>query len=265
MASEQLPKPHASPIGPADGLETTSSAPHRYKICADGRLYKLSVASLPAEFAGPSPKYDGPAPDVMEAVWAREAAVTGDSNAIDRFTARVLVLRQGGQWREAVSTALLGDWALALDTPDGLPYTSAVADLRTEALVLHRQLTPLWRRRTGGSRVLLLDTPLGDGITLYDLIIGSPSTQELALGAEPDDARLRAVLNALSPEERKVALAWARPEVATWTEAAAAAAVAEADSMALGERVRRKLKRLGKLQAERTAASAAYKTEWGLR
>ncbi|MEU9472820.1 hypothetical protein AB0D78_40845 [Streptomyces avermitilis] len=263
MASEQLPTPQAQSMGPAEALDTASSAAHRFKICANGRLYKMSVASPPAEFAGPSPEYHGPAPDVMEAVWAREAAVTGDSNAIDRFASRVLVLRQGGQWREAVSTALLGDWARALDTPDGLPYESAVAELRTEALALHRQLTPLWRRRTGGSRVLLLDTPLGDGITLYDLIIGSPSHQELALGAEPDDSRLSAVLNALSPEERKVALAWTRPEVATWAEAAAA--VAEADSVVLGERVRRKLKRLGKLQAERTAASAAYKTEWNLR
>ncbi|MDX3540889.1 hypothetical protein PV721_42740 [Streptomyces sp. MB09-01] len=259
MASEQLPTPHAQSITPADRLGVASSTAHSFKICANGRLYKLSVASLPAEFAGPSSMYDGPAPDVMEAVWAREAAVIGDSNAIDRFASRVLVLRQGGQWREAVSTALLGDWALSLDTPAGLPYESAVAELRTEALALHRQLTPLWRRRTGGTRVLLLDTPLGDGITLYDLIIGSPSPQELALGAEPDDARLAAVLNALSEDERKVALAWSRPEVATWAEAAMA--VAEADSVALGERVRRKLKRLGRLQAERAVASAAYKAE----
>ncbi|MFE7935635.1 hypothetical protein ACFU6S_44335 [Streptomyces sp. NPDC057456] len=194
MASEQLPTSHAQSMGPADGSDTASSAAQRFKICANGRLYRLSIASLPAEFAGPSPTYDGPAPDVMEAVWAREAAVTGDTSAIDRFASRVLVLRQGGQWREAVSTALLGDWALALDTPDGLPYEMAVTKLRTEALSLHRQLTPLWRRRAGGTRVLLLDTPLGDGITLYDLIIGSPSPQELALGAEPDDSRLIAIL-----------------------------------------------------------------------
>ncbi|WP_328980430.1 hypothetical protein [Streptomyces canus] len=263
MVSDQLPTPHAHSKGPEDGLDTGSPAAHSFKICANGRLYKLSVASLPAEFAGPSPGYDGPAPDVMEAVWAREAAVTGDTNAIDRFASRVLVLRQGGRWREAVSTALLGNWALALDTPDGLPYESAVAELRTEALVLHRQLTPLWRRKSGGSRVLLLDTPLGDGITLYDLITGSPSPQELALGAEPDDSRLSAVLNALSQEERKVALAWTRPEVATWAEAAAA--VTETDAVALGERVRRKLKRLGKLQTERTAASAAHKSGWNVR
>jgi hypothetical protein len=90
MVSEQLPTPHAHSKGPEDGLDTGSPAAHSFKICANGRLYKLSVASLPAEFAGPSPGYDGPAPDVMEAVWAREAAMTGDTNAIDRFASRVL-------------------------------------------------------------------------------------------------------------------------------------------------------------------------------
>lgn len=263
MASEHLSPPHPRPLGKVDGLNAASPAADRFKICANGRLYKLSVASLPAEFAGPSPKYDGPAPDVMEAVWARVAAVTGDTKAVDRFASRVLVLRQGGRWREAVSTALLGDWACALDTPEGLAYEAAVAQLRIEALTIHRQLTPLWRRRTAGSRVLLLGTPLLDGLTLYDLIIGSPSAQELALGVEPDDARLRAVLNGLSPMERRVALAWTRPEVATWTEAAAA--VSQVDAAALGERVRRKLKRLGRLQTKRAAASAAYKTERNLR
>ncbi|MFJ4031460.1 MULTISPECIES: hypothetical protein [Streptomyces] len=34
----------------------------------------------------------------------------------------------------------------------------------------HRQLTPVWRRRTGQVRLLLPDTPLGDGLPLYDLV-----------------------------------------------------------------------------------------------
>ncbi|MFD7556416.1 hypothetical protein ACFV9E_17995 [Streptomyces sp. NPDC059835] len=52
-----------------------------------------------------------------------------------------------------------------------------------------------------------------------------------------------AVLSTLTPEELKVALAWAHWQVTTWTEAAAL--IGATDPVAFGERVRRKLKRLG--------------------
>jgi hypothetical protein len=252
MATEHTRPPRTASTGKADLPGTVPSASRALRICSNGRLYKMSVASLPEQYAGPVPEYDGPPPDLVEAVWAREAAVIGDDAAIDGFASRVLVLRQGGRWREAVSTALLGDWALPLDTPDGL-HISAVAALRAEALTIHRQLTPLWRRRVNRSRVLLLDTPLGEGITLYDLVIGSPCSQTPTPGAEPDDVRLLSVLAALQPVERAVALAWAHPAVATWTQAALVAGAT--DPLALGERVRRKLKRLGERQTERAVAA----------
>ncbi|WP_406349802.1 hypothetical protein [Streptomyces sp. NBC_00658] len=98
-----------------------------------------------------------------------------------------------------------------------------------------------------------MDTPLGKSVTLYDLIAGSPGSQELILGAEPDDVRVRAALAALHPVERAVALAWAHPAVATWTEAALVAGAT--DPVALGEKVRRKLKRVGERQTERAVAA----------
>jgi len=252
MATEHTPSPQTASTGSADPPSTAPSTSHELRICGNGRLYKMSVASLPEQYTGPVPEYDGPPPDLVKAVWAREAAANGDDDAIDGFASRVLVLRQGGRWREAVSTALLGDWALPLDTPDGL-HISAVAALRAESLTIHRQLTPLWRRRVNRSRVLLLDTPLGEGITLYDLVVASPCSQTPTPGAGPDDVRLLSVLAALQPAERAVALAWAHPAVATWTEAALVAGAT--DPVALGERVRRKLKRLGERQTERAVAA----------
>ncbi|MFE7236062.1 hypothetical protein ACFY3J_34075 [Streptomyces sp. NPDC001231] len=88
-------------------------------------------------------------------------------------------------------------------------------------------------------------------MTLYDLIRGCPAAQDLALGARPDDPRITRVLDQLRPKEELVALMWAHPSVTTWAEAAF---LAEAtDPVAFGERVRRKLKRLG---ARHTASSS---------
>ncbi|MER5417726.1 hypothetical protein [Streptomyces virginiae] len=179
-------------------------------------------------------------PGTVRALNARDAVLTGDLARVDAFAARELCLRTGPQWREAVSTALLGDWAAPLDRIGKL-HPSALVELRAEARAIHRQLTPLWRRKAGHGRVLMLDTPLGNGATLYDLVGGRPDPEDLILGTE--DARLGAVLSTLAPEERKVALAWAHWQVTTWTEAAAL--IGATDPVTFGERVRRKLKRLG--------------------
>ncbi|MEV5239575.1 hypothetical protein AB0K89_10750 [Streptomyces cinnamoneus] len=152
-----------------------------------------------------------------------------------------------------MSTALMGDWAQ--DRGAEVYVYRGIAGLRAQARTIHQQLRPLWRRRANGSRVLLLDTPLGEDVTLYDLVTGSPAPPELALGALPDDPRLTAVRDALTPAERRVALAWAHPAVATWTEAALATGAA--DPVKTGERVRRKLKRLGQRHTARLQAAAA--------
>ncbi|MFB4298463.1 hypothetical protein [Actinomadura sp. NTSP31] len=170
-------------------------------------------------------------------------------NLLDK-AAHILAGRTGPQWREAADTALLS-WPASgrRNTVHG-----GMGWLRAQIHQAHRQLTPIWRRKSGHQRVLLLDTPFGEsGATLHDLVSGSPPPDELALGAVPDDPRLAAVLDALTRQERMVVLAWAHWQPNTWAEAAMLARAT--DPVAYGERVRRKLKRLGNQHAQRAAAA----------
>ncbi|MFC8705842.1 hypothetical protein ACFUIV_27160 [Streptomyces anulatus] len=115
-----------------------------------------------------------------------------------RFTSKVLVLPRGPRWEEAVSTALLGDWDAPLKRGQGLDDGTVVGQIRAEARTLHRQLVPVWRRRVRSSRMLLLETPLGDGLTLHDLVAGG-LREDLIFDAAFDDPRLAAVLDGLTP------------------------------------------------------------------
>ncbi|MFI1280971.1 hypothetical protein ACH4U5_09450 [Streptomyces sp. NPDC020858] len=103
-----------------------------------------------------------------------------------------------------------------------------------------------------GSR-LLLDTPLGDGLTLHDLVPERPDADSGVEGF--DDPRLTEILTVLSPAERAVTLARAGPGVTTWAEAAMAAGAAQ--PKAFGDRVRRKVKWLAARSAGRSQAAKA--------
>ncbi|WP_432184924.1 hypothetical protein [Streptomyces tendae] len=186
--------------------------------------------------------------NAVQALEARQAALAGHDYLVEAFAADVLGLARSARWREAVSTALLGDWVEPLFSGQRLD-DAAVTRLRAEARITHRHLVPLWRRRTRHGRVLLLDTPLGDGLSLHDLASGITDTEAPLLGYDPEDARLAALIRALRPAERAAALAWADPHVRSWTEAAQQAGVD--DPMAFGERVRRKCRRLAAELARR--------------
>ncbi|WP_060905165.1 hypothetical protein [Streptomyces scabiei] len=181
-----------------------------------------------------------PVPDVIQALSAREAALAGDGSTIRSFRSEVLELWSG--WNEPVSTALLGNWADPL-YDQGHLTPDALKKLKSEAKAINRQLTPVWRRKTGQKRLWLLDTPLGDGLTLYDLV---PAQAAADTGVEAgfDDPRLTEILEALSPAERAVTLALANPGVTTWAEAAMAAGAAQPEIQ--GEKVRRKVRRLAR-------------------
>lgn len=76
---------------------------------------------------------------------------------------------------------------------------------------------------------------------------------------------MAAVLSRLKPAERAVAMAWADPQTTSWTEAAAhvmaLGGLRGFAAEALGERVRTKLKRLGKQHTERADAAATRERE----
>ncbi|MGW0134112.1 hypothetical protein [Streptomyces sp. NPDC003299] len=186
------------------------------------------------------------------AVEARNEAALGNTVLIEKFMAVDLGLWRGARWQEPVTTALLGDWASTLYT-HGTIRRGALSRLMREVKEIHRQLTPLWRRRCAGERLLSLDVPvLENGLTLADLVAGGPDPADILTGALPDDPRVLAVLEQMLPIERAVALAWCRSGTSSWTEAAATVlaltsrAYVQGDAEALGERVRRKLKRLGR-------------------
>ncbi|MFI1502610.1 hypothetical protein [Streptomyces platensis] len=237
------------------GEGSTSVAPGLVAIEEDGALSRrfFSDRSIPPPIISSVSALGEGTLRLAQALGARQAAARGEDHVVDSFATEVIG-RQGERWREAVSTALLGDWATPLLRGDRLAL-EAMSHLKTEAESLHRQLMPLWRRRTHGSRLLLLDTPLGDGLSLHDLLVGCPDPGQAVTEAITDDSRLATVLRALHQDERAVALTWAH-NGGTWAEAALCAGAD--DPVAFGERVRRKLKRLA--SQERTRAAAAART-----
>ncbi|MEU5561229.1 hypothetical protein AB0H47_34780 [Streptomyces globisporus] len=190
-----------------------------------------------------------PVPDVIQALGAREAALVGDKSTIHSFRSDVLGMWKG--WDESISTALLGDWADTL-YDQGRLTLDALDKLKAEASVINKQLTPVWCRKVSQSRLLLLDTPLGDGLSLYDLVPGQAAA-DLGVEAGFDDPRLAEIMQALSPAERAVTLALAAGGVTTWAEAAMAAGATQPKYA--GEQVRRKVKRLAARITGRSSAT----------
>ncbi|MFE2473454.1 hypothetical protein [Streptomyces mirabilis] len=86
-------------------------------------------------------------------------------------------------------------------------------------------------------------------LSLYDLVADDIDllTHSTAGAGVFADERLNAVLREFSPTERVVVFAYAENDGTTWSEAAAGAT----DPEAFGERVRRKVKRIGAEQRRR--------------
>lgn len=109
----------------------------------------------------------------------------------------------------------------------------------------HRRLQPLWERRVQGKRTALLSRPVGEGLTLADALPGARSPEALLNDTDIDD-RIGTVLSQLPAAETEIALSWARTGD-SWADTADGAG----QEAAYGERVRRKLKRLGSEYARR--------------
>lgn len=185
---------------------------------------------------------------VVAALVARNAAIEGDVAIVDAFTSSWLGLGRPEMWREAVEAALLGDWVDTLGVC--LSKDAEVMDLlKRHAHVEHLHLQPIWERKARGYRLRLLEEPLSEGLVLRDVVTDGRLPEDSVVGQLEDD-RVSAVLRSLTPGERAVAEEYGASRM-TWSQAAEAAG---ADA-SFGERVRTKLKRLGKRQQARAAAA----------
>lgn len=181
---------------------------------------------------------------------ARNAATEGDSETVDAFSMNVLGLRSPGRWREAVEMALLGDWVELLGT------FTATDDrimnlIQQHADAQHCHLQPLWERRARGKRTVLLGQRVDETRTLGDLLVEHRTPEQELLSRELSDDRIVSVLKAMRSEEQAIALAWAA-HCDTWAETAKELS----HEQRFGERVRRKLKRLGDRHTTRAAEAA---------
>ncbi|MFE4018532.1 hypothetical protein ACFXPZ_14075 [Streptomyces sp. NPDC059101] len=180
------------------------------------------------------------------ALIARNAAIEGDSDTVDAFSKNVFGLKHPARWREAVEMALLGDWVASLGT--GTATKPHIHDLlRRHADLQHEYLSPVWERRIKGQRTTLLGRPVDETRTIADLLVDY-RTPEQHLLSEERDVQVSAVLKHLSADEQALALAWAE-RGDSWP--------AVADELSherkFGEKVRRKLRRLGDRHDERAA------------
>ncbi|KUN25446.1 hypothetical protein AQJ23_16295 [Streptomyces antibioticus] len=172
------------------------------------------------------------------ALIARNAVLEGDSDTVDAFTGKVLGKKHPARWREAVEMALLGDWVASLGTGTATkPYVRDL--LKRHAAVQHRCLQPVWEGRIKGQSTVLLAQPVDESRTIADLLVTHRTPEQDFLATERD-VRVSTVLKHLSDAELEMALAWAEhgdpwPVIANEL----------GQERKLGERVRRKLRRLG--------------------
>jgi hypothetical protein len=195
-------------------------------------------------------------PESLANAWLDSAALEGRpsrlgrpaTKIVDDLAARVLAIPRSERWQTAVSTALLGAWSDEL-WQNGRLSRATLGTLKAEARTVHRELVPLWRRRTRHGRVLSLDAALGDGLSLYDPVVSEVDYLAHTADGVFEDDRLNRVLRGLTPIERAVVFVYAEGEGTTWSEAAAHASATDPD--AFGERVRRKTRRLAAEQHRR--------------
>ncbi|MFD3572765.1 hypothetical protein [Streptomyces sp. NPDC058644] len=188
---------------------------------------------------------------LLAALTARNAAIEGDHKEVDEFSRIWLGITHPEKWRDAVEMALLGDWVTNLGR--GILRDPAVVDLlRHHTQIEHRHLQPLWERKVNGRRTMLLSQPVGSDQVLQDLLTEC-RTPETELSRTEHDGRIAAVFRRLTQDEVTVAATWAEAPDISWHQAALTERLPEA----FGERVRRRLKRLGKQHTQRLQASAS--------
>ncbi|MGW4274880.1 hypothetical protein ACWEGQ_21520 [Streptomyces seoulensis] len=158
--------------------------------------------------------------------------------------------RGPASWSHRKATELKGVRNIEGD-PTGLNLVTGPEELQTDDALLQRMPRP------SHGRVLSLDAVLGDGISPYDLIAAEADLLPRIAHGVFEDERLNAVLRGLDQVERDIAFAYGEGEGTTWAEAAAF--VGAPNPEAIGERVRRKTKRLAAEQRRRLAQRDFYR------
>ena len=180
------------------------------------------------------------------AVRVRNAIIHEENSEeiVREFMIKVLDRRPKGQLHvEAAKEALLEDTWLKAE-PENVREV-----LRARIKELHRNHRLIGDTKLGHRHITSLQTPLGRagddsdmGLTLADALADPRFVEDLVLSLpEFRDPRIDRVLAKLKPGERKVADLYVVHDGMTWDLAAAAAG----QPPAFGERVRRKLSRLG--------------------
>ncbi|WP_416484428.1 hypothetical protein [Streptomyces sp. CL12] len=182
----------------------------------------------------------GQSPFIQAVATARQAVIAGKREIVDQLITERLYLPLSEQWREAVEMALMDD-ALSPARID----ERCLDLLRTLARSEHRRLAPLWMRRVLGGRLVLLSEQTGIDATDHR------SPEAVLLTSEFGDERLSFVLGGLTEQERRLVQTWAGLG-GSWGEAASFQGL----GVGTGERVRRKLRRLGAEQIRRAEAVA---------
>ncbi|MFE6633509.1 hypothetical protein [Streptomyces tendae] len=232
----------------------THTFPPRTSLSAHEQAVLGAVA---VEMARRHALFYGPVTSLLE---GQHAAVHGHHEVVAHVARHTLGIRgvNSSQWREAASMALMGDWVPMLHDDDaGLLIPRHV---KREAERTHTQLQPLWEHKVKGRPVALLDAPTTDGLTLGDLAADTVRPYGSCTDQTINDPRAREVLAALDPDERDVALLYVRDSsVRSWTEAARRSGAANPKQF--GERVRRRLLRLGDRQRKHGAAGKPRSAE----
>jgi hypothetical protein len=178
------------------------------------------------------------------ALRARAAVLNGDDGPVAWFIEAWLRMRVTPERIEAVSAALLEEGWDADIPEDPAPL---LTDLRVRTVLQARVLRPIWQTQLNYRTIGRLDhtvtTSNGTLLTVADLVPDPRTTEDLVLANECEVQRLRRVLSRLKPDELQVTNVYAGRSELTWAEEARLAGAA--DPAAMGERVRRKLKRLG--------------------
>jgi hypothetical protein len=175
---------------------------------------------------------------------ARAAVLNGDEGPVAWFIENWLNLRVTPERIEAVSAALLEEgWDASV--PENPAHL--LTDLQSRTARQARVLKPIWEtrlnHRTVGSLDHLVVTGNGTLLAIADLVPAPCAVEDLALASECEEHRLHRVLARLKPDELKITNVYAQRSELTWAEAARIAGAS--DPAAMGERIRRKLKRLG--------------------